>query len=229
MRKHSLLLITLLLVLLTAFAVHGEADSRRLTIVLDENPTTGYGWTYTLSAEGMLREVSSEYAQDAESAGLMGAGGKRTWVFEGLTPGDVTLRFSYARPFEEGVGPVRSVSYFIRIGEGLQPFMRGHAEAAGTFAFISLAENPTTGYQWAVELSAEGILDQDGDEYMPDPAPEGMTGSGGTHTWRFAALAPGQVTLRFSLQRSWESGAEDALSLAFASDGDLNVSLLSVE
>lgn len=229
MRKRPLLLITLLLVLLTAFAVQAEADGRRLTIVLDENPTTGYGWTYAVSAEGKLREISSEYAQDGGTAGLVGAGGKRTWVFEGVMPGDVTLQFGYARPFEEGVGPVRSVSYFVRIGESLEPSLRGHAEAAGTFAFISLAENPTTGYQWAVERSAEGILNQDGDEYMPDPAPEGMTGSGGTHAWRFAAAAAGQVTLRFSLQRSWEAGAEDTLSLTFAVDEGLNVALLSVE
>lgn len=229
MRKLSLLMITLLLVSLTAFAVQGEADDRRLTIVLDENPTTGYGWSYTPSAEGMLREVSSEYAQDPDSAGLMGAGGKRTWVFEGLMPGDVTLQFQYARPFEEGVDPVRSVSYFLRIGEDLQPSLRGQVEASGIFAFISLAENPTTGYQWAIELSAEGIMDQDGDEYTPDTVPEGMTGAGGMHTWRFGTLAPGEVTLRFSLQRSWEAGAEDALSLTFAVDGNLNAALVSAE
>lgn len=229
MKKQALLAITVFLALLVALAVQGEAGDRRVSVVLDENPTTGYGWTYTASAEGLLKEISSEYAQDANSAGLMGAGGKRTWVFEGAAQGDVMLRFVYARPFEEGTAPVRTVSYFYRIGEDLQPSLRGQVEATGIFAFISLAENPTTGYQWAIELSAEGILDQDGDEYAPDTVPEGMTGAGGMHTWRFGTLAPGEVTLRFSLQRSWETGAEDALSLTFAVDENLNVTMVSAE
>jgi predicted secreted protein len=229
MKKHGLLLTVLILALLLTFTVQAETVGRTVSIVLDENPTTGYAWSYSANPEGILREVSSEYAQDAGTENMMGAGGKHTWVFESIGQGDTLLRFTYARPTETGVLPAREVFFLLRTDEMLNAAQRGSIEASGSYVFISLAENPTTGYQWLAVQSAEGVLKLEGDEYLQDNAFEGSVGAGGTHTWRFAAVAAGEVTLSFSLARSFEPGAVDQLRLTIAVDTGLNATLKAVE
>ena len=139
------------------------------------------------------------------------------------------LHFAYARPFEEGVAPVRMVSYVYSVDEGLNAIQWGRVETSAGNAFISLAENPTTGYQWALEASSDGILNQESDEYMQDIVQEGLVGTGGTHTWQFDAAAAGEVTLRFTLKRSFEPEAADVLRFTFTVDEGLNVTLKMVE
>ncbi|HEY5522658.1 MAG TPA: protease inhibitor I42 family protein [Desulfuromonadaceae bacterium] len=229
MKKQGSLLTTLFLALLLTFAVQAETAGAAVSVVLDENPTTGYEWRYVASPEGILKEVSDEYTQDAGAEGLTGAGGKHIWTFEGAAEGGTVLHFAYARPFEVGVAPVRVVSFVYTVDEGLNAFQWGSAEASGGYVFISLAENPTTGYQWVLEPGAEGVLSQESDEYMPDESPEGPVGAGGTRAWRFAAAAAGEVTLRFSLERSFEPGVANELRFTFTVDEGLNVTLKMVE
>lgn len=94
-------LLALLAVLtMAACDEHGEGE-RLVTIELSGNPTTGYSWSYTMSPEGIIREVSHEYRQREDAEGIVGAGGSFLFVFEGVTPGQVELRFSYARPWEK--------------------------------------------------------------------------------------------------------------------------------
>lgn len=229
MKKQGLLLTTLFLALFLTLAIHAETVGRTVSIVLDENPTTGYEWSYAANPEGILKEVSGEYTQNAGTENMMGAGGKHSWTFESVAEGGTVLHFTYARPFEQGVAPARAVSFVCRVDEGLNAFQLGNAEASGGYAFISLSENPTTGYRWVIEPSAPDVLSQESDEYMTNESPEGLVGAGGTHAWRFAAAAPGEVTLSFLLERSFESGVADELHFTFAVDNDLSVTLKMAE
>lgn len=79
------------------FEVTVEGSTFELT--LDENPSTGYMWGYTLSDEEKLTVISDEYIM-AESA-AMGASGKRVYKFEVKTDGVYTILFKYERSFEE--------------------------------------------------------------------------------------------------------------------------------
>ena len=77
-----------------------------VTISLDENPSTGYGWEYAASADGILTLTADEYHSDAP-AGVVGAGGIRAFSFSGLKEGTVTLTFTYLRSWEGD--PIRTV------------------------------------------------------------------------------------------------------------------------
>ena len=229
MKKLGLLFTVLCLALLVTVAVQAEPAGRTVSVILDENPTTGYGWTFVMNPDGIIREVSSDYVQDPGSENLMGAGGKRTWLFEGIAQGDTALRFTYARPTEAGVPPAREIFFLFRADQMLNTYQRGNIEASGSYVFISLSENPTTGYQWQIAPSAEGILNQEGDEFVPAGTLDGMVGAGGTHVWRFVASAAGEVTLNFTQARSFEVGEADALSLSFSVDTGLNATLRAAE
>ncbi len=77
-----------------------------VTISLDENPSTGYGWQYAVSEEGVLSLTADEYRSDAP-AGVAGAGGIRSFSFAGLREGTVKLTFTYLRSWEGD--PIRTV------------------------------------------------------------------------------------------------------------------------
>ena len=78
---------------------------------------------------------------------------------------------------------------------------------------LKLRENPTTGYSWELNLS-EG-LSIISDDFTQDPAPEGMSGVGGTHSWIIKALSEGTQQVNGIYKRPWENttGNEDSFTL----------------
>ncbi|MDR1636376.1 MAG: protease inhibitor I42 family protein [Treponema sp.] len=97
------------------FAAPARDRERRIVIELEGNRTTGYSWTYVMEHEGIVREVSAEYREDAGSENRAGRGGVFVFTFESLKPGTVELRFGYARPWEKGVEPERTESYLLTV------------------------------------------------------------------------------------------------------------------
>ena len=72
---------------------------------------------------------------------------------------------------------------------------------------LTIAGNPTTGYQWTADLSdaSAGLLEQIGEPvYRPDVTDEDVVGSGGIYTFTFKAVAAGDATLRLVYERSFE-------------------------
>jgi inhibitor of cysteine peptidase len=79
---------------------------------------------------------------------------------------------------------------------------------SGEIVTLTLPENPSTGFRWEVDGSANALLHLESSEYVPPAgAPPGVAGR---HVWRYKAIAPGQVTLSLSLTRSWEANAPAA-------------------
>ena len=78
----------------------------------------------------------------------------------------------------------------------------------GDRLMIALAGNATTGYEWRQVVSgSEAIVSSlPGIDYLPDPAPAGMVGSGGTFLFRFSAEREGMMDLAFTYRRPWEEG-----------------------
>lgn len=73
---------------------------------------------------------------------------------------------------------------------------------------VELQSNPTTGYYWSQTSGETGVLAFLTDDYVADPAPEGVVGSGGRQVITFEAVAPGRTTLVLSYQRSPQDVAE---------------------
>lgn len=72
---------------------------------------------------------------------------------------------------------------------------------------VQLKENPTTGYQWAIDTESDKLsLEQD--EYvldkMPDVNNQHIVGGGGTRKFVFAVKKSGTTTLKLKHWRFWE-------------------------
>ncbi|MBN2557183.1 MAG: protease inhibitor I42 family protein [Clostridia bacterium] len=69
-----------------------------IDIKLEENPSTGYSWSVSISNNDVV-EVARDYF--AEGLPIIGGGGEHIWKIKGLEKGVATLTFSYSRSWEE--------------------------------------------------------------------------------------------------------------------------------
>jgi inhibitor of cysteine peptidase len=72
----------------------------------------------------------------------------------------------------------------------------------GDLIVIRLAENPTTGYRWEVDMADDRVIALQGSDYAE--ANGAGIGGGGTRTFTFKAQAPGTVQVALRLRREWE-------------------------
>jgi inhibitor of cysteine peptidase len=89
----------------------------------------------------------------------------------------------------------------------------------GAEGVLCLPSNPTTGYSWVLQPFSPARVETVGQNgYVPDAAPAGMVGVGGTTVIRLRALQPGAVTLRWLYQQPWmpASTAAQTYDLAIA-------------
>ncbi len=73
---------------------------------------------------------------------------------------------------------------------------------------IRLDENPTTGFEWSIEIS-DGLVVLS-DEYIP-PQDEGLVGAGNVHVWEIQAVETGTQQVNGIYKRSWENITGDEL------------------
>lgn len=73
----------------------------------------------------------------------------------------------------------------------------------GQNLILTLPSNPTTGYRWAIQDSAGGVLHALGPEVYRNPEDAGVVGAAGVSTWRFQAFAAGNGRLRLTSQQPW--------------------------
>ena len=74
---------------------------------------------------------------------------------------------------------------------------------AGQNLTLTLPSNPTTGYRWAIQDSAGGVLRSLGPEVYSNPEDAGVVGAAGQSTWRFQAFTAGNGRLRLTSQQPW--------------------------
>lgn len=66
---------------------------------------------------------------------------------------------------------------------------------------IRLDANPTTGIWWQDPVFDASVLKLTSNDYIADPAPEGLVGSGGTTVMTFEAIAPGATSITSDYSR----------------------------
>jgi len=105
--------------LLLAEAANGQTFAvkvgQRIRVKLEENPTTGYMWTTKNSNPAIVKTLSDVFVPP--NTKLMGAPGYRRTMFQAVVPGTVTLEYSYARPWETGVAPVKTWKVILLVGK----------------------------------------------------------------------------------------------------------------
>lgn len=72
----------------------------------------------------------------------------------------------------------------------------------GEIVRISLDENPSTGFRWALEQGDDEVLELLTSDYIQASAPR--VGVGGKRVWRFAGKKSGDVRLVLVYRRAWE-------------------------
>ena len=77
---------------------------------------------------------------------------------------------------------------------------------AGEEFEINLTSTPSTGYDWSVANCPARITFIDDRYLLPASEPE-ITGSAGTHIFRFRTTVQGTFAIRFGLKRSWEKSS----------------------
>jgi inhibitor of cysteine peptidase len=82
------------------------------------------------------------------------------------------------------------------------------AVKVGDIVQVALTGNPTTGFSWLTSQSEAdaSVLKQQGEAvYVQESTDPSLVGGGGTFTFTYKALAPGQVVLKFDYAQSWDS------------------------
>ena len=74
---------------------------------------------------------------------------------------------------------------------------------SGQNLILTLPSNPSTGYRWAIQDSAGGVLHALSPEVYSNPEDAGIVGSAGISTWRFQAFTAGTGRLRLTSQQPW--------------------------
>ena len=83
----------------------------RVDLALFENAATGFRWEVA-----MINETIIKQARDPEfkpNSGAIGAGGKKTFHFVMVAPGEADLKLIYRRPWEANVPP--ALTFRVRI------------------------------------------------------------------------------------------------------------------
>ena len=76
----------------------------------------------------------------------------------------------------------------------------------GDVIVLSLAANPTTGYDWEVLEPSDSAVVRVGDRsFGQDASEEGLPGAGGTDHWRVEAVSSGRTHLELAYRRRWET------------------------
>ncbi|HAL18392.1 MAG TPA: hypothetical protein DCO86_02060 [Spirochaetaceae bacterium] len=94
-----------------------------MRVLLDGNPTTGYGWVFKGSDNNRVKLVASEHAVRSGSEGLVGAPGTFVFSFEGIEKGDDRLHFEYSRSWEKAE-PARKHTVNVWIDDDLRVLER---------------------------------------------------------------------------------------------------------
>ncbi|MDD4817016.1 MAG: protease inhibitor I42 family protein [Victivallaceae bacterium] len=82
-----------------------------LTILLNENQTTGYSWNAVYNHQVSVVALTHVGAE----SGLCGAPGRCEARIAALKPGETTVILNYSRPWEENVKPAAAVTYRLEI------------------------------------------------------------------------------------------------------------------
>ena len=70
-------------------------------IYLPSNPTTGFGWQFSLDTPDVI-SVTDQYFAEQSQEPVSGLGGTHWFHLDGLHPGVAALTLTYSRPWEEG-------------------------------------------------------------------------------------------------------------------------------
>jgi predicted secreted protein len=79
-----------------------------------------------------------------------------------------------------------------------------HSLTVGKEYVITKSGNPTTGFDWMVEVDVDGTAVSVTKSYVQSSTPTGMVGVGGTYTFKIKGIKSGKARLVLTNKRPWE-------------------------
>lgn len=179
-----------------------------MEVVLPSNPTTGYSWVIKSNDDG-IKVTEGVFEQGDSSESVVGVGGYQKFIVEGLKEGEYAFTLDYKRANEDAciyeytdILHVKKTDEEKMTPRSVFKFIGNeYTVSIGDKVTLSIAGNPTTGYQWVAQ-ETEGLTVSE--EYKHNDAPEGMAGVGGVYTWTITSDTPGAYYFTAYYQRSWE-------------------------
>jgi inhibitor of cysteine peptidase len=163
-----------------------------LKISLEENLSTGYSWSYTISEENAINLISEE-SFSSYTPGMAGVPSQKVWTFEALKPGKYTLLYTYSRSWETDIPPIETVKVDIYVSTTTGSII--NVNKGETFK-VSLLEGGFVGYTWSYTVSEENAIALiSEDSFYQNP---GWADAFSQVVWTFTTLKPGKYTLLFS-------------------------------
>jgi len=95
-------------------------DPDMLTVILHENPSTGYGWVVEFEEGDILKIESDDFVPFAVAPDLVGSGGERTWVFTPEKSGTEEITFIYYRSWESKDTAIETRALKVEVDENLE-------------------------------------------------------------------------------------------------------------
>jgi len=86
-----------------------------LKVALRGNATTGFSWEVVPGAESVV--VQRGEADFTSEGSNIGAGGLYTFTFQGVAPGEVSLKLVYRRPWEKELAPLKTYELEVKVTE----------------------------------------------------------------------------------------------------------------
>lgn len=92
------------------------AVGETLQVELPSNPTTGYSWKVTSNDADVLTPLGEpQFALQARTTPMPGAGGTQTFHFQAVGKGQTTLTLVYVRPWETSVTPTPNDTWTVQV------------------------------------------------------------------------------------------------------------------
>ena len=89
-----------------------------LSITLESNPSTGYGWSATISNEKVVVQMGgAQYEEPPSTTGtpMVGAPGTETIFLQAAGAGSATITLDYKRGWEENVLPEKTITITVEV------------------------------------------------------------------------------------------------------------------
>ena len=88
-----------------------------LVVRLPTNPSTGYGWRYTVTGDDVLL-LDTVSGESPAPNGMVGAPGEQVWSFRAQGAGRAVLTYVYARSWEKNTPPAKTFTLTVEVAPG---------------------------------------------------------------------------------------------------------------
>lgn len=187
-------------------------EGKLVAVYLPSNPTTGYDWQVTTTDKSFGYPTTRFFPASKAT----GSGGTTRLVWKTQAPfslvGQHKVVLSYKRAWESKAAAktfsftvdVRPASAKLSVNLDEKSAGKTVAVTKGQSVVVTLASNPTTGYEWTV-VSTDKSFGYPDEKFVSDGT---AVGSGGSQVFTWSTSTPfaaGKHTVKLAYARSWEN------------------------